>query len=55
MSIQQVLHICLSIPKYHSTRSFQFINTCEENNITFFLLPQKMLKQIISKFNRHPL
>jgi hypothetical protein len=55
MSIQQVLHICLSIPKYHSTRSFQFINTCEEDNIASFFITTKNVKQIISKFNRHPL
>jgi hypothetical protein len=30
MSIQQVVHITLSIPLYHSTRSFQFINTCQQ-------------------------
>ncbi len=35
MSIQQAVHICLSIPLYDSTRSFQFINTCEENNRAF--------------------
>jgi hypothetical protein len=40
MSIQQVVHICLFIPLYHSIKAFQFINICEENNTTFFLLPQ---------------
>jgi mRNA degradation ribonuclease J1/J2 len=54
MSIQQVVHICLSIQLYNATRLFQFINICEENNRVFVLLPKK-IKQIISKFNRHPL
>jgi len=40
MSIQQVVHICLFIPLYHSIKAFQFINICEENNTKFFLLPQ---------------
>ncbi len=39
MSIQQVVHISLSIPFYYTTRSFQFINTCNER--IFVLLPQK--------------
>jgi len=30
MSIQQVVHITLSITFYFTTRSFQFINTCNE-------------------------
>ncbi len=41
MSIQQVVRITLSIPLYHSTRSFQFINTCQQQDKTFVLLPQK--------------
>jgi hypothetical protein len=45
MSIQQVVHICLSIPLYHSTRAFQFINTYEENNKILVLLPQKILNK----------
>jgi len=44
MSIQQAMHISLSIPFYHSTRSFQFINTCNEHERTFVLLPQKILR-----------
>jgi hypothetical protein len=43
MSIQQAMHISLSIPFYHSTRSFQFINTCNEHERTFMLLPQNIL------------
>ncbi len=45
MSFQQTIHICLSIQLYHSTRSFQFINTCEENNRAFVLLPPKILNK----------
>ncbi len=41
MSIQQAMHISLSIPFYHPTRSFQFINTCKEYERVFVLLPQK--------------
>jgi hypothetical protein len=41
MSIQQVMHISLLIPFYHSTRSFQFINICNEHERVFVLLPQK--------------
>jgi hypothetical protein len=29
MFVQQVVHITLSMPLYHSTRSFQLINTCQ--------------------------
>jgi hypothetical protein len=47
MSIQQEVHIYLSIPLYHSTRSFQFINTCEKNDRTFVLLPQQILKNYL--------
>ncbi len=41
ISIQQVVYLTLSIPLYHSTRSFQFINTCQQQDKTFVLLPQK--------------
>jgi len=44
MFIQQVVHITLSIPLYHSTRSFQFINTCQQQDKTFVLLSQKNYK-----------
>jgi hypothetical protein len=54
MSIQQIIHIRLSIPLYHSTRSFQFINIYEENNRAFVYYHKKN-KQIISKFNGQPL
>jgi hypothetical protein len=54
MPIQQVVHITLSIPLYHSTRSFQFINTCQQQDKTFVLLPKKITK-IISKFYKNPL
>jgi hypothetical protein len=46
MLIQRAVHICLSIPLYHSTRSFQFINTCQENDRAFVLLPQKILNKL---------
>jgi hypothetical protein len=46
MSIQQVVHISLFISLYHSTRSFQFINTCEQQDRAFILLPQKILQQL---------
>jgi hypothetical protein len=29
MLTQQVVHVTLSIPLYHLTKSFQFINTCQ--------------------------
>ncbi len=32
MFIQQVVHITLSIPLYHWTISFQFINTCQQQD-----------------------
>jgi hypothetical protein len=44
MSIQQVVHITLSIPLYRSTRSFQFINTCQQQDKAFVLLPQKKIQ-----------
>jgi hypothetical protein len=44
MSSQQTIHVTLSISFYHSTRSFQFINTCKEHDRTFVLLPQKYCK-----------
>ncbi len=40
------LYICLSIPLYHSTRSFQFINICQENDKTFVLLPPKIFLKL---------
>jgi len=39
MFVQQTIHTYLSIPLYHSIRSFQFKNTCEEHDKTFGLLP----------------
>jgi hypothetical protein len=54
MFIQQVVHITLSIPLYHSTRSFRFINTCQQQDTTFVLLPQKNT-MLISKFYINPL
>jgi hypothetical protein len=54
MSTQQIVHIILSMPLYHSTRSFQFINTCQQQDITFVLLSQKNTR-IISKFYINPL
>jgi hypothetical protein len=46
MSIQQVVHITLSMPLYHPTKSFQFINTFQQD-ITFVLLSQKKYKDYI--------
>jgi hypothetical protein len=46
MSTQQVVHIFLSIPLFHSIRAFQFINTCEQQDNTFVLLPQNILQQL---------
>jgi hypothetical protein len=46
MSFQQAIHLSLSITLYHSTISFQFINAYEENDRTFFLLPQKILNKL---------
>jgi mRNA degradation ribonuclease J1/J2 len=42
MSMQQVVHIIVSMPLYHSTRLFQFINTCQQQDRAFVLLPQKI-------------
>jgi len=47
MFIEQVVHITLSIPLYHSTRSFQFINTC--------IIINKRITRLISKFYKNPL
>jgi hypothetical protein len=56
MFVQQGVHITLSIPLsipfYHSTRSFQFINICQQQDRTLVLLPQKKYKaylQILQK------
>jgi hypothetical protein len=46
MFVQQVLHMYLLIPLCHSTRSFQFMNTCEEHDRVFVLLPLKMLHNL---------
>jgi hypothetical protein len=54
MSTQQVVHITISIPLYHSTRSFQFINTCQQQDRTFVLLPQKNTR-LVSKFYNNTL
>jgi hypothetical protein len=40
MSIQQAIHISLSIPLYHLTRSFQFISTFKQFHKAFVLLPK---------------
>jgi hypothetical protein len=50
MLIQQTIHIVLSIPFYHSTKSFQFINTCDEYERTFILLPINMLHKLLATF-----
>jgi len=52
MLIQQVVHIFLSIPLYHSTRSFQFIIICEENNNKLFYYILK-LKKFPNSINIH--
>jgi hypothetical protein len=46
MFVQQAIHISLSIPLYHSTRSFQFINTHEQHDRAFVLLPYEMLHNL---------
>jgi hypothetical protein len=46
MPIQQVIHISLSIPLYYLIISFQFINTREELNRAFVLLPKKLVKKL---------
>jgi hypothetical protein len=46
MPIQPVVHISLSIPFDHSTRSFQFINTYNKHERPFVLLPQKILHSL---------
>jgi hypothetical protein len=48
----QVVHITLSIPLYHSTKSFQFINTCQQQNRTFLLLSQKIIQGLSSNFTK---
>jgi hypothetical protein len=50
MPIQQAIHIVLFIPFYHSTRSFQFINTCDEYERTSVLLPKNMLQKLLTTF-----
>jgi hypothetical protein len=52
MSTQQVVHITISIPLYHSTRSFQFIDTCQQQDRTFVLLPQNSTR-LVSKFYKN--
>jgi hypothetical protein len=54
MSTQQVVHITISIPLYHLTRPFQFINTCQQQDRTFVLLPQKNTR-FVSKFYKNSL
>jgi hypothetical protein len=44
MFTQQSVHNTLSIPLYNSTRSFQFINTCQQQNRALVLLPQKIIQ-----------
>lgn len=39
-NVQQTIQIMLSISFYHTTRSFQFINTCETHDKTKVLIPQ---------------
>jgi hypothetical protein len=46
MSIQQAIYILLSIPFYHSTRSFQYISRCEEHHKGFVLLSQEVLQNL---------
>jgi hypothetical protein len=54
MFVQQVVHITLSMPLYHSPISFQFINTCQQQDITYVLLSQRNTR-IISKLYINPL
>lgn len=39
-NVQQTIQIISSISFYHTTRSFQFINTCETHDKTKVLIPQ---------------
>jgi hypothetical protein len=45
MPLQPLIHIVLSIPFYHSTISFQFINTCDKYERIVILLPKIILQQ----------
>jgi hypothetical protein len=57
MSTQQVVHISLSIPLYHLIRAFQFVNTCEPQNILQQLSPNFTkihCNSLVNKYiNRH--
>jgi len=44
--IQQVVHITLSIPLYHSIRSFQFINTCQQQDKHLYYYHKKNIRLI---------
>ncbi len=46
MFVQKAIHMTLSIPLHHATRSFQFINTCEEENKGFLYYFHKNLKHL---------
>jgi len=46
MSIQQAVHLCLSIPYIIQQNHFNFINICQENDRTFVLLFQKTLNKL---------
>jgi hypothetical protein len=46
MPIQQAMYISLSIHFITHQDNFQFINTCNEHERTFVLLPQKILHNL---------
>jgi hypothetical protein len=48
MSIQHAVHICLSIPLYHSTSSFHFINTYEKKIGHLFYYYKNLLNKLFS-------
>jgi len=46
MSAQLVVYLILSLPLYHSSRSFKFMNTSPLGEPAFFLKPQKILSKL---------
>jgi hypothetical protein len=46
MFAQLAVYLAMSMPFHHATRSFQFINTSEEQTWAKILLPSSMLKKL---------
>ena len=46
MSAQLVVYLSLSMPLYHASRLFQFINTSEKESKAEILLPSTMLNKL---------